>query len=158
MAKKDRGDGVLASNRAARHEFVILESFEAGVELAGTEVKALRAGHGHIREAYVRVEGGELWLIGAHIGEYEMGNRQNHPANRRRKLLVHRREIIYLDQQVRQGGLTMVPLQLYLKGNHIKCEIALVRGKKLWDKRESIKARDAQREAQQAMGRALKGG
>jgi SsrA-binding protein len=149
-------DPVLARHRQASHEYHLMETFEAGVELTGTEVKALRAGRAQLREGYVRVENGEAWLIQVHIGQYEMGNRQNHEPERRRRLLLHRREITYLDQKARLGGLTLVPTRLYLKGNRVKCEIAVARGKKLWDKRQAIAERDARRDAERAGARALR--
>ena len=151
------GDPVLARNRQASHEYHLLEFLEAGIQLTGTEVKALRAGLAHLREGYVRVENGEAWLIQVHIGQYEMGNRQNHEPERRRRLLLHRREIEYLDGRVRLGGLTLIPLRLYLKNNRIKVEIAIARGKKLWDKRQAIAERDARRDVERATAHALRG-
>jgi SsrA-binding protein len=151
------GDPVLARNRQASHEYQLLEFLEAGIQLTGTEVKALRAGLAHLREGYVRVENGEAWLIQVHIGQYEMGNRQNHEPERRRRLLLHRREIEYLDGRVRLSGLTLIPLRLYLKNNRIKCEIAIARGKKLWDKRQAIAERDARRDVERATAHALRG-
>jgi SsrA-binding protein len=151
------GDPVLARNRQASHEYHLLEFLEAGIQLTGTEVKALRAGLAHLREGYVRVENGEAWLIQVHIGQYEMGNRQNHEPERRRRLLLHRREIEYLDGRVRMGGLTLIPLRLYLKNNRIKVEIAIARGKKLWDKRQAIAERDARRDVERATAHALRG-
>ena len=151
------GDPVLARNRKASHEYQLLEFLEAGIQLTGTEVKALRAGLAHLREGYVRVEKGEAWLIQVHIGQYEMGNRQNHEPERRRRLLLHRREIEYLDGRVRLGGLTLIPLRLYLKNNRIKVEIAIARGKKLWDKRQAIAERDARRDVERATAHALRG-
>lgn len=151
MPTKPRSaETVLARHRQASHEYQLLETFEAGVALTGTEVKALRAGRAQLREGYVRVENGEAWLIQVHIGQYEMGNRQNHEPERRRRLLLHRREITYLDQRARLGGLTLVPTRLYLRGNRVKCEIAVARGKKLWDKRQAIAERDAQRAIERA--------
>ena len=151
------GDPVLARNRQASHEYHLLEFLEAGIQLTGTEVKSLRAGLAHLREGYVRVENGEAWLIQVHIGQYEMGNRQNHEPERRRRLLLHRREIEYLEARVRLGGLTLIPLRLYLKNNRIKVEIAIARGKKLWDKRQAIAERDARRDVERATAHALRG-
>ncbi len=156
-ARRRPEDPVLARHRQASHEYHLLETFEAGVELAGTEVKALRAGLAQLREGYIRIENGEAWLVGVHIGQYAAGNRQNHDPIRRRRLLLHGREIRYLDQRARLGGFTLIPIRLYLKNNHIKCEIAVARGKKLWDKREAIAARDAQRAIERATSRALRG-
>jgi len=151
------GDPALARNRQASHEYFILETLEAGISLTGTEVEAVRAGQAHLREGYVRVENGEAWLIQVNIGQYEMGNRQNHEPERRRRLLLHRREIEYLDARARLGGLTLIPLRLYIKNNRIKCEIAVARGKKLWDKRQAIAERDARRDVERATAHALKG-
>jgi SsrA-binding protein len=144
------GDPVLARHRQASHEYHLFETFEAGLELAGTEVKALRAGLAQLREGYVRIENGEAWLVGVHIGQYEAGNRQNHDPIRRRRLLLHKREIRLLDQRARLGGFTLIPTRLYLRDNHIKCEVAVARGKKLWDKRQAIAARDARRDIERA--------
>ena len=155
--RRKQDDPILARNRQASHEYSLLETFEAGVELLGTEVKALRAGRAHLREGYVRIEEGEAWLLQVTISEYEQGNRANHEPQRRRRLLLHRREIEYLDAKVRQGGLTLVPLRLYTKGNKIKLEFALARGKKLWDKRQDIATREAQRDADRAVSRAMAG-
>ena len=157
MATKSSEDGALARNRQASHEFHIIETFEAGVEFLGTEVKSLRGGRTQLREGYVRVERGEAWLMAVHISPYGQGNLNNHEPERRRRLLLHKREIEYLDAKVHQQGLTMIPLRLYLKGNKIKCEIGLVRGKKLWDKRQAIAARDAQREADRITSHAARG-
>ncbi len=144
-------DGTLARNRQAFHEYSILETFEAGIELVGTEVKALRAGRGHLREGYVRVENGQAWLVQVNIAEYSAGNRANHEPQRRRRLLLHSREIEYLDAKVRQDGLTLVPLRLYFNHNRVKLELAVARGKKLWDKRQALAQREAQRDAERAM-------
>ena len=159
MARKPttrESDPVLARNRAATHEYAILETFEAGIELTGTEVKALRAGRTQLREGYVRVESGEAWLLQVHISEYEQGNRSNHDPLRRRRLLLHRREIEYLQGKVMQQGLTLVPLRIYLKGNRIKLAIGLARGKKLWDKRQAIAERDARRDAERLTRAAMR--
>lgn len=147
-------DPTLARNRQASHEYEILERFEAGIELAGTEVKALRDGRTQLREGYVRVENGEAWLLGVNIAEYTQGHRRNHEPQRRRRLLLHRREIEYLGAKVAQQGLTLVPLRIYLKRNRIKLELALARGKKLWDKRQAIAERDARREAERVTAHA----
>jgi SsrA-binding protein len=156
MAAKKRtaeSDGTLARNRQASHEYSILETFEAGVELTGTEVKSLRAGRTQLREGYVRVENGEAWLLQVHISPYTEGNRANHDPLRRRRLLLHRREIEYLDGKVRQQGLTLVPLRMYVRGNRIKLLVGLCRGKKLWDKREAMAERDSRREAERVAAR-----
>jgi SsrA-binding protein len=147
-------DPTLARNRQASHEYEILERFEAGIELAGTEVKALRGGRTQLREGYVRIENGEAWLLAVNIAEYTQGHRRNHEPQRRRRLLLHKREIEYLGAKVAQQGLTLVPLRLYLKRNRIKLEFGLARGKKLWDKRRAIAERDARRDVERVAARA----
>jgi SsrA-binding protein len=139
----------LASNRRARHDFEILETFEAGLALRGTEVKAARQGQIQLKDSYVTVRGGEAFLVGAHISPYSHGNRQNHEPERERKLLLHRRELDKIMGRTTIQGLTCVPLAAYLKGNKVKLEIALARGKKLHDKRETVRRRIAEREARQ---------
>jgi SsrA-binding protein len=151
--KAKEPDGTLARNRQASHEYAILETFEAGVELIGPEVKSLRAGRTQLREGYVRVEKGEAWLIQVHISPYAEGNRANQDPIRPRRLLLHRREIEYLDGKVRQQGLTLVPLRMYTKGNRIKLLVGLARGKKLWDKRHDIAERDSKRESDRVAAR-----
>jgi SsrA-binding protein len=151
--KTKEPDGTLARNRQASHEYAILETFEAGVELIGPEVKSLRAGRTQLREGYVRVENGEAWLIQVHISPYAEGNRANQDPIRPRRLLLHRREIEYLDGKVRQQGLTLVPLRMYTKGNRIKLLVGLARGKKLWDKRHDIAERDSKRESDRVAAR-----
>ncbi len=144
---------LVATNRRARHEYHIEEAFEAGLVLTGTEVKALRTGRASLAEAYARVEGGEVWLHHLHIPPYDAGNIFNHEPLRRRKLLMHRRQIARLEARAAQKGYTMVPLRLYFSRGRAKVEIALARGKKLYDKREAIGAREAGREAQRALKR-----
>jgi SsrA-binding protein len=150
-------DPVLARNRRATHEFSILETFEAGVELMGTEVKSLRAGRVSVREGYVRIENGEAWLMQVHIAPYEQGNRNNPESERRRRLLLHKRQIEYLDGKVRTQGLTIVPLRIYLAHNRVKVEIGLARGKKLWDKRQDVARREAERDMERAAARVRRG-
>jgi SsrA-binding protein len=157
VKKKPLGENMLARNRAARHEYEILETFEAGLELHGTEVKSLRGGRANLREGYVRIENGQAWLMQTHISPYEQGNRANQEPERRRRLLLHKREIEYLDGKVRLQGLTLVPLDLHLRNNRIKLEIGLARGKKLWDKRQAIAERDSRREADRVAARARRG-
>jgi SsrA-binding protein len=140
------GIKIVATNRKASHNYFLLETFEAGLVLAGTEIKSVRAGRISLSEAYVTVENGEAWLMDAHIAPYEQGNRFNHPPIRPRKLLLHRAEIQALERDVRQKGVTIVPLKVYLKEGRAKIEIAIAKGKKLYDKRESLAQRDAQRE------------
>jgi len=140
-------------NRRAYHEYDILKRVEAGVALTGSEVKALRLGRANLRDAYAHPGGGELWLLGAHIGPYPPAGPYGHEAARRRKLLLHREEIAELSSAVQQKGLTLVPLRLYLKGGIAKVELALARGRKLYDKRRAIAKREAQRQMQRALGR-----
>lgn len=149
--KKKQSPSELASNRRARHNFEILETFEAGIELQGTEVKSLRDHGGNLAEAYIRVLGGELWLIGAHIAHYRFGNVHNHEERRDRKLLMHKREIQRLKAEVQEKGITLVPLALYLKNGRIKLKLARAKGKKLHDKRQSIKERDDKRSMDRLM-------
>ena len=141
----------LASNRKARHDYEVLETVEAGVQLAGTEVKAARQGRVQLKDSHVEFRNGQAFLIGVHIGAYTHGNRENHEPERQRKLLLHRREIDRLFGQVQQKGLTVVPLEVYAKGPWVKAQLALVRGKKLYDKRESEKQKTLDREMRQEM-------
>jgi SsrA-binding protein len=153
----DEDEKVIANNRRARHEYHIEESFEAGLALTGTEVKALRQGRASLTEAYARVEGDEVWLHHLHIPPYDAGNIFNHEPMRRRKLLLHRRQIDRLAGRAAQKGYTIVPLRLYFTRGRAKIEIALARGKKLYDKREAIGRREAGREAQRAVKRTVGG-
>ena len=141
---------ILAQNRRARHDYHLLETFEAGLCLLGTEVKSARAGKIQLKDAFVDLRGGEAHLVRAHISPYEHGNRENHDPERRRKLLLRRREIDRLVGKVQPGGLTVVPLRVLARGSWIKVEIALARGKKLYDKRESEKRKEQEREMAQA--------
>jgi len=140
----------IAVNRKAYHDYHIEESVEAGLVLTGTEIKSIRAGRVNLRDAYARSEKGELWLLGAHIAQYPGGNRYNHEPKRPRKLLLHRRQIAELSGAVMRKGLTIVPLKLYLKNGIAKVELGLVRGKKVYDKREALALRDAQRQIERA--------
>lgn len=144
------GISVVVRNRKARHEFEVLETHEAGLVLQGTEVKSLRDGRANLQDAFARFQGGELWLHNLHISPYEPGNRFNHDPLRSRKLLLQRRELRRLVGQVEQQGLTLVPLDLYFRRGRAKVTLALVRGKKLHDKRDDLKKRDAQREMERA--------
>ncbi len=137
---------VLAQNRKARFSYEILESFEAGIVLTGTEVKSARQGRVNLQDAYATVEKGEVFIKGMHISPYDQGNRFNPDPLRKRKLLLHKREIRKLAVSVQQEGLTLIPLRLYLKRGLIKLELAIAKGKKLYDKRESIKKRETERE------------
>ena len=149
--KPDAGEKLIASNKKAFHDYFILQKAEAGVALTGTEVKSLRDGKANIKDSYVIFKDGEAFLFNAHISPYSHGNLQHHEPERNRKLLLHRREIEKLREQVVEKGLTVVPLRLYFKGGKVKVEIAVVRGKKLYDKRETEKKRELDREAQQAV-------
>jgi SsrA-binding protein len=152
MTQRPKDDRrVLASNRRARHEYHVLETFEAGLELTGTEVKAAREGRVQLKDSYVEVRDGQAWLVGVHISPYSHGNRQNHPPERDRRLLMHRREIDRIFGRTMAKGLTAIPLEIYLKGNWMKAELALAQGKKLWDKREAAKKRILDREAEEAI-------
>jgi len=155
MARKgsDEGIKIIAKNRKARYEFHILQSFEAGIVLQGTEVKALRAGRVNLGDAYAEIRDGEMWLVKMHIGPYDQGNRQNHEPFRRRKLLLTRREIRKIFPRIEERGQTLVPLKLYFKRGLVKVEIALARGKKLHDKREAKAAQDVKRRMAQSLGR-----
>lgn len=142
---------VLATNRKARHVYHILEKETAGIELLGSEVKAIREGSINLKEAYVSFAGGEAFLVGCHVGAYEAAGYAHHDPVRRRRLLLNKREIERLTSKVQEKGLTVVPLSAFLEGNWIKIEIALVRGKQLHDKRETLRQRTLDREAEQAI-------
>jgi SsrA-binding protein len=154
---KEKGRKVIAQNRRARHDYAVLEEFEAGVALMGTEVKSLRLGRASIVDAYATVDDGEVWLRGLHIPEYTQGSWTNHEPRRTRKLLLHRYEIERLIGKIREGGLTLVPMSLYFSDGKVKCEIALAKGKKSYDKRQDLAKKDAQRDMARAIGRAAKG-
>jgi SsrA-binding protein len=136
----------LASNRAAFHDYHILDKYEAGIALTGTEVKSVLAGRVQLKEGYVAVRDGEAWLFNAHISPYAHGNRENHEPLRQRKLLLHKREILKLDEATVKDGMTLVALRIYLRSRHIKVEVAVARGKKLYDKRETELRRTVDRE------------
>jgi SsrA-binding protein len=144
---------VLARNRKAAHDYFIQEKFEAGLALQGSEIKSIRAGQVSLKEAYVRTDGRQAWLVNAHIAPYNPASSSGHNPLRERKLLLHRKEIDQLWEETSRKGNTIVPLQVYLKGGRAKLELAVARGKKKWDKREDIAKRDAERE----IARALKG-
>jgi SsrA-binding protein len=146
-------DKVVASNRKARHDFAILESYECGIQLTGTEVKSLRLGQASLVDCYARFRAGELWLEGLHIPPYEQGDKRTHQPMRPRKLLVHRRELAQLQREVTEKSLTLVPLRLYFAHGIAKVELATARGKRQREKRQSIAKRDAQREAERELGR-----
>ncbi len=148
---------LISSNRRARHDYHIDDTYEAGIVLQGTEVKSLRAGRASLTDAFCDVENGEIYLHQVHIPTYTQGSWTNHEPRRRRKLLLHRDEIDKIDAKVREKGFTVVPLQMYFVDGRAKVEIGLAKGKKSWDKRQAIAERTAKREAEVALGRRVKG-
>jgi SsrA-binding protein len=153
LADKDPDFKILSDNRQASHNYFLMDRFEAGLVLTGTEVKAARAGKVQLRESYANIAGNEAWLMNAHISEYSHGNIANHAPVRDRKLLLHRREIDKLLGKTREKGLSLIPIKIYLKKGRIKCELALAKGKKFHDKRETERARTAEAEAGAAVRR-----
>ncbi|HYI11081.1 MAG TPA: SsrA-binding protein SmpB [Thermoanaerobaculia bacterium] len=149
--KPQSGEKLIASNKKALHDYFILQKMEAGLVLTGTELKSLREGKAQLKDAYVIFKNGEAYLFGAHISPYTHGNLQNHDPERTRKLLLHRRELDKLFSQTTEKGLSVVPLRLYFKGSRVKAEIAVVKGKKQYDKRDTERARELDREAASAM-------
>ena len=143
----------LATNRKAYHDYLVLDTYEAGIALTGTEIKSVRAGRVNLRDSYAQVKDAELWLMNVHISPYEHGNRANPDPIRPRKLLMHRKEIRRLTSTLEQKGLTLVPLRLYLKDNRAKVELGLAKGKKLYDKRQAIAERETEVELHRAMKR-----
>lgn len=141
----------LASNKRARHDYHVLETYEAGIQLSGTEVKAVRSGKIQLKDSYIEFKEGQAWLVGAHISPYSHGNRENHEPDQVRRLLLKKREIDRLFGRTQLKGQTVIPLSVYLKGNWIKVEIALAQGKKLYDKREAEKTRELDREVEAAV-------
>lgn len=142
---------ILSDNRQASYNYHLLEKYEAGIALSGTEVKSAKTGKIQLKESYADIIDNEAWLVNAHFSQYSHGNRENHEPIRKRKLLLHRQEIDKLFAKVREKGLTLIPTRIYLKGNKIKCEIAVGRGKKLHDKREAERTREQNDEARKAM-------
>lgn len=161
MAKKNKKEKnhnpVVATNRRARHDYKILETFECGVVLVGTEVKSLREGKASLGEAFATIDEGEVWLRNLHIPEYSRGHWTNHSPKRTRKLLLHRREIESLVGKVRDGNKTLIPLSLYFKDGRLKLELGLAQGKQDYDKRQDIKRRTEEREIVRDLGRRVKG-
>lgn len=155
--KVSANNAVVATNRHARHDYNILDTYECGVVLVGTEVKALREGKASLNDAFATIDDGEVWLRGLHIPEYSYGSWTNHSPRRSRKLLLHRKEIDTLWGKVRDGNNTLVPLKLYFTNGRLKVELALARGKQDYDKRQDIKRRTEEREATRALGRRVKG-
>ena len=148
MGEKKDSIKLIANNKKAYHDFFILEKYEAGIELFGTEVKSIRMGKCSVKEAYVEIKDGEMLIVGMHISPYEKGNIFNKDPLRVRRLLLHKSEIRKLGGRIREKGFTLMPLQVYLKGSLVKVEIGLAKGKKLYDKREDIAKKDARREAE----------
>ena len=151
---KESGRKLITVNRRARHDYAITDTYEAGLVLTGTEVKSLRAGKANLTDAYAEVRDGEVWLVNAHIPEYDQGTWTNHEPRRTRKLLLHAQEISRLIGKTKQSGLTLVPMQMYFKGGKAKVEIGLGKGKKAYDKRQDIAERQAKRDADRAVAAA----
>ena len=151
MSEKKTTGKIITDNRKARHDYFVEETYEAGIELFGTEVKSLRAGTVNLKDSYCEIDGGELFALGVHISPYEQGNIFNKDPLRPKKLLMHKREIMKLTGLVSRDGYTLVPLSLYFKGSHVKMALGLCRGKKLYDKRDSIAKRDAERTIEREM-------
>lgn len=147
------GIQVVCRNRKAKHDYEILETIEAGMALRGTEVKSLRTGKASIEEAFARIKNGEVWLINADIPIYPQAGMMNHPPKRPRKLLLHRREIQRLESKLHERGLTLIPLRIYFRRGYAKVELALARGKRQYDKRETLRRKEAMREIRRAQGR-----
>ncbi len=154
---KEQGRKNVAQNKKARHDYLIEDTFEAGMVLVGTEVKSLRMGRASLVDGFVDIDGHEAWLHGVHIPEYTQGTWTNHAARRKRKLLLNRVEIDKIERRVNEKGLTIVPLAIYFVDGRAKVEIALAKGKKSWDKRHALAERQATRETEQAIGRRAKG-
>ncbi|MEU4571777.1 SsrA-binding protein SmpB [Nonomuraea sp. ATR24] len=148
---RETGRKVIAQNKRARHDYHVEDTFEAGLVLQGTEVKSLREGRASLVDGYATIDNGEAWLMNVHIPEYTQGTWTNHAARRKRKLLLHRKEIDKLAAKTKEGGLTIVPLSLYFKDGRAKIEIGLARGKKDWDKRQSLAEQQAKREMARAL-------
>ena len=154
---REKGRKVIASNRKARHDYSVVDVFEAGVMLTGTEVKSLRLGRASLVDGFATIDDGEVFLRNVHIPEYEQGSWTNHEPRRTRKLLLHRAEIERLIGKTKESGLTLVPLSIYFSAGKVKVELALARGKRSYDKRQDLAKRDADREVQRALGRRNKG-
>jgi SsrA-binding protein len=154
---REQGRKMIAVNRKARHDYSILDTYECGIVLTGTEVKSLRAGRAQLADGYAFVKDGEVWLQAVHIPEYEQGTWTNHAPRRPRKLLLHRVEIAKIEVHLRDTGLTLIPLSLYFSDGYAKVELGVAKGRKAYDKRHAIAARDAKREVDRAVGRHRKG-
>ena len=149
---KEKGQKVVATNRKARHEYTIEDTYEAGIVLQGTEVKSLREGRASLVDGYAFIDGGEIWLDAVHIPEYTEGTWNNHAPRRKRKLLMHKAQIIKISHKTKEGGYTLVPLSIYFTDGRAKVELAVAKGKREYDKRQALRERQDQREAQRAMG------
>ncbi len=154
--KIEKTERVYSTNRKAFHDYLVLETVEAGMSLTGTEVKSIREGKVNLRDSYARVKDGEVWLYNSYIATYDQGNRYNHETNRPRKLLLHKGEIAKLGGLVQDAGKTLVPLKVYDRKGHIKVQLALARGKREYDKREAIAEREASREIERALKEAVR--
>jgi SsrA-binding protein len=148
---RDRGQKVVASNRKARHDYTIEDTYEAGLVLTGTEVKSLRAGRASLVDGYGFIEGGEAWLDAVHIPEFNAGSWNNHPVRRKRKMLLHKEQILKIHNKVKEGGYTLVPLSIYFLDGNAKVELAVAKGKREYDKRQTLRERQDKREADRAM-------
>ncbi len=142
---------IVSQNKKAYHDYLILDTYEVGIELRGTEIKSVRKGSTNLKDAFIRIKNNEAYIENMHIAPYEQGNRFNHEPLRTRKLLLHRKEIKKLQKEVKENGLTIIPTKLYFNASKLKVEIALARGKKLYDKRQALKAKDAKRDVERAL-------
>ena len=149
---REQGQKVVATNRKARHDYTIEDTYEAGIVLQGTEVKSLREGRASLVDGYAYIDGGEIWLDAVHIPEYTEGTWNNHAPRRKRKLLMHKAQIIKISHKTKEGGYTLVPLSIYFNDGKAKVELAVAKGKREYDKRQALRERQDQREAQRAMG------
>jgi SsrA-binding protein len=156
-SNRQSGRKIIAQNKKARHDYAIVDTYEAGIALTGTEVKSLRLGRASLVDGFATIDDGEVWLRNVHIPEYEQGSWTNHEPRRTRKLLLHRGEILRLIGKTKESGLTLVPLSLYFSSGKVKVELALARGKRSYDKRQDLARRDADREVRRALGRRAKG-
>jgi SsrA-binding protein len=156
-SNRQSGRKIIAQNKKARHDYAIVDTYEAGIALTGTEVKSLRLGRASLVDGFATIDDGEVWLRNVHIPEYDQGSWTNHEPRRTRKLLLHRGEILRLVGKTKESGLTLVPLSLYFTDGKVKVELALARGKRSYDKRQDLARRDADREVRRALGRRAKG-
>lgn len=153
-AEAGTGIKMISDNRKARHDFHILDTYQAGIELMGTEVKSMRHGTVNLRDSFARIDKNEVWLHNMHVSPYEYGNRSNHEPLRKRRLLMHKKEILKIQAKMKEKGLTLVPLKIYFKGNWVKVDLALARGKRVYDKRQAIAKREGKRQLERVMKQA----